>query len=100
MQHKLVNILKNNCRLSKNGILKFIFWEKITIATNQRPRSSQGLNFQPKSTHVGTYGSSNLCIRRWPYLAIMGGETFSPMEACCPTVGDARGVRRKLLVGG
>lgn len=74
MQHKLVNILKNNCRLSKNGILKFIFWEKITIATNQRPRSSQGLNFQPKNTHGMTNGSSCICKREWPYLASVGGE--------------------------
>ena len=35
---------------------------------NQYPQSSQGLKYQPKSTHGGTHGSSCLCSRWLPYL--------------------------------
>ena len=52
-----------------------------TIATNLTTQSSPGLNYQPKSTHGGSHGSSRICSRGWPYLASMGGETLGPVEA-------------------
>jgi hypothetical protein len=58
-----------------------------TIWTSQYPQSSQGLNHQPKSTHGRTHGSSCICSRGWPYLPSMGGESFDPLKAWCPSTG-------------
>ena len=35
--------------------------------------------------------------RGLPYLAPVGGEVLGPVEAWCPTDGDAGGVRQELL---
>jgi hypothetical protein len=37
--------------------------ERTTISTSQTP---QGLNYQPKSIHGATHGSSCICSRGWP----------------------------------
>jgi hypothetical protein len=49
---------------------------RTTISINQIPQSSQGLNYQPRSTHGETHGSICVCSRRWPFLALMEGETL------------------------
>jgi hypothetical protein len=61
---------------------------RTTISTNQTPRSSQGLNHQPKSTHGGTHGSSCICSRGWLCQASVGEEALGPVKARCPSVGN------------
>jgi hypothetical protein len=62
-----------------------------TISTNQTSQSSQGLNYQPKSIHGGTHGSSHICSRGWPCRTSMGGEALGPVKAQCPCVGECQG---------
>ena len=57
---------------------------RTTISITETPKSSQGLNYQPKSTH----GSSHICNRGWPCWASMGGEALIPVKAWCPSVGE------------
>jgi hypothetical protein len=54
------------------------------------PQCSQGLNYQPKSTHGGTHGSSHICSRGWPCQTSMGGEALGPMKARGPRVGECQ----------
>ena len=60
---------------------------RTTISTNQTPQSSQGLNYQPKSTHGATNGSSCVCSRGLPYLSSIGEEPLGPGDARCPIIG-------------
>jgi hypothetical protein len=60
-----------------------------TISTNQNSQSSQGLNHQPRSTHV--HGSSCICSRGWPSQLSMGREAFGPVKPWCPSVGEFKG---------
>jgi hypothetical protein len=55
--------------------------------------SSQGLNYQPKSMHGGTHGSSCICSRGWPCQISMGGEVLGPVKARCPSIGSVKAVR-------
>ena len=66
--------------------------------TNQYPQSFQGLNHQTKSTYGGTYGSSCICIRGWPYWTSMGEENLSPEDALFPSVWECHD--REAGVGG
>ena len=66
-----------------------------TIWTNQHPPSSQGLNHQPKSTHVWTHGSSCICRRGWPSQSSMGGVAIGPLKALCSSVGNCQGQEGK-----
>jgi hypothetical protein len=54
---------------------------RTTISINQTPQSIQGLNHQPKNTHKGTHGSSCICSKGWPYLALIGREVLDSMKA-------------------
>jgi hypothetical protein len=45
------------------------------------PQSSQVLNYQPKSTHGGTHGSSLICSRGWPCWVSMEGKALGPVKA-------------------
>jgi hypothetical protein len=56
---------------------------RTTISTKWTPQSSQGQNHQPKSIHEWVYGSCSTCSRGLSYLASVGGETLSPLKACC-----------------
>jgi hypothetical protein len=58
----------------------FFFVSAFPLDTYSSVLSSQGLNYQPKSTHGGTHGSSYICSRGWPYLASMGREALGPVE--------------------
>jgi hypothetical protein len=62
------------------------------------PQSSQGLNYQPKSTHRGTHDSSHIRNRGWPCQTSMGGEALGPVMAPFPTVGKCQD--REVGVGG
>jgi hypothetical protein len=55
------------------------------------PQKSLGLNYQPKSAHGGTHGSSCICSRRWPCQSSMGGEVVGPVKALCPSVEECQG---------
>jgi hypothetical protein len=70
-----------------------------TIWTNQYPQSSHGINHQPESTHGGTHGSSCICSRWWPSRSSMGEEALGPVQALCPSIGNAR-ARKWEWVGG
>jgi hypothetical protein len=59
-----------------------------TVSTNQTPTSSQRLDHQPKNTHGGTYGSSQIGGRGWPSV---GGVDLSPVGVQCPSVGECQG---------
>jgi hypothetical protein len=61
-----------------------------TTWTNQYPQSSQGLNYQPKSTHVGTHGSTFICSRGWPSQSSVIGEALGPVKVLCPIVGECQ----------
>jgi hypothetical protein len=54
-------------------------------------QSSQGLNYQPKSTHEGTSDSSCICSRGWPYLASMEGEALGPVMDQCTSIEEYQG---------
>jgi hypothetical protein len=54
---------------------------RTTISTNLITPSSQGLNHQPKNTHVVHHGSNYICNRELPYLPSMGGEVLGPVES-------------------
>jgi hypothetical protein len=75
----------------------FFFFLKIgdigrtMISANHKPQSSQRLNHQPKSTHGETQGSSCICSKGLTYLAPMGGEALSPVDAQCPSVVEFQG---------
>ena len=62
-------------------------WDSIgrtTKSTNQTPQSSQGVNYQPKSTHGATHGSSHICSRGWPCWTSMGGPwSFEVLMSKC-----------------
>jgi hypothetical protein len=62
------------------------------------PKSSQGLNHQPKNTHGGTHESSCMCSREWPCWVSMGGEALGPGKAQCHSVVGCQG--REEGVGG
>jgi hypothetical protein len=51
---------------------------RTTLSTNQNPQSSQGLNYQPKSTFGGIHVSSVMSSRVLPYLVSMGGRGSMP----------------------
>jgi hypothetical protein len=51
----------------------------------------QGLKHQPKSTHGGTHGYSQICNRVWPCQSSMGEEALGPVKARCPSVGELEG---------
>jgi hypothetical protein len=59
---------------------------RTTISTNQILQSSQGLNYQLKSTHGGTHGSRCIYSRGGTYLASMRGEAVGSVKAWCPSV--------------
>ena len=64
------------------------------------PRSSQGLDHQPKSVHGGTHGSGHICVRGWPCWTSVRGETLGPEDVQCPSVGKCLGeVGRQQWVG-
>ena len=75
--------------------LKELKWFTTALKEQHKPtrphQSSQRLNYQPKSTHGGTHGSSLICSRGWPCWASMGGETLGPMKAECTSVGECQG---------
>jgi hypothetical protein len=48
-------------------------------------------NHQPKSTHGGTYGSSHILSRGWPFWASMEREALGPVKVLCPSVGEDQG---------
>ena len=50
---------------------------RATVSTNQNTQSSQGLSYQPRSTH----GSSCICSIGWPCHVSMGGEVLGPTKA-------------------
>jgi hypothetical protein len=50
---------------------------RTAVPTNQ---NYQDLNYQPKSTHGGTHGSSCICSRGWPCGASMGEEALDPVK--------------------
>ena len=58
------------------------------------PRSSWGLDHQPKNTH----GPGHLCGREWPCWTSVGGEALGPEGVQCPSVGEYQG--GKMEVGG
>jgi hypothetical protein len=60
----------------------------ISIWTNQYPKSSLELNYQPKKTHGGTCGSSCTCRWEWPSRPSMGGEALGPVKVPCPIIGE------------
>jgi hypothetical protein len=62
-----------------------------TTSTNQTIQSSQGLNYQPKSTRGGTHDSSCICSQGWPHLASMGGEALGLVKTWCPSVRECQG---------
>ena len=64
---------------------------KRTISTNQTPQNSQGLNYQPKSAHGGTHGSSHIYCNGWSCQTLMGGKALGPVKAQCPSVGECQG---------
>ncbi|XP_076796740.1 uncharacterized protein LOC117715751 isoform X2 [Arvicanthis niloticus] len=51
-----------------------------TISTNQTRQSSQGLNYQPRSTNEGTHGSSRIYSRRRSFRTSMGGEVLGAVK--------------------
>jgi hypothetical protein len=61
------------------------------MSTNQTPQSSRGLKHQPRSTYVGTHGSSHIYSREWPSWASVGGEALGPVKAGYPSVGKFEG---------
>jgi hypothetical protein len=62
------------------------------------PRSSRGLDHQPKNTHRATHGAGHICGRRWLYWTLVGGEALEPEGVRCPSVGKCQG--RRMGVGG
>jgi hypothetical protein len=63
---------------------------RTTILTNQYPQSSQGLNYQSKSTHGETHGSSCICTRGCLFWTSMEGEDFGPVKAQCNNIGESK----------
>ena len=59
----------------------------VIISTNQTLQRSLGLNYQPKSTHGETHGSSCIGSRGCPGWA-MGGEALGPVKAGYPIIGE------------
>jgi len=74
---------------------------RTTLSTNQNPQNSQGLKYQPKSTHGVTHGSIYICSRGWPCQASMGVKALGPvkglMSQCRGMPGQ--GGRREWVVG-
>jgi hypothetical protein len=64
---------------------------RTTISTNQTPKSSQGLNHQPRSTHGGTHGYCHTCSREWPCLASREGDALGSVKAWLLSVGEFEG---------
>jgi hypothetical protein len=54
------------------------------------PQSSQELNYQPKSTHGGTHGSSHICNRGWSCWISVEEEALGPGKDECPSVGECQ----------
>jgi hypothetical protein len=72
---------------------------RTAVSTNHTPQSSQGLNYQPKSTHGrGEPWLQHICSRGWPCQASTGGEALGCMKARCPNAGECQG--REAGVGG
>ena len=65
------------------------------ISTNQTPQSSQGLNYQPKSTHGVTHGSSHIYSKGWPNRKRRGHWSW---EGWIPHVRECQG--REVGMGG
>ena len=42
-------------------------------------------------TKEGNHGSSSICSREWPYLALTGGEALDSVRAQCPRVWEGQG---------
>ena len=63
---------------------------RTTISTNQSSQSSQGLNYQPKNTHGGTHGSSDICSRGWLCWTSKAGEALGSEKARCPSIGECQ----------
>ena len=72
--------------------------ERATLSTGQTSRISQGLDHQPKNTHVLTHGAGHICGRRWPCWTSVEGETFRYEGVQCFSVGEYQG--RRMGVGG
>ena len=70
------------------GVCNSIGRTPILASQTPPPKTSQGLNHQPKSTYGGTHVSSCTCSRGLPYLASMWEEALGPVEAWCPSVGE------------
>jgi hypothetical protein len=62
------------------------------------PQSSRGLAHQPKSTRVGTHGSSYVCSRGWPCCTSVAGATLGSEVVRSLSVGECQG--GKTGVGG
>jgi hypothetical protein len=77
--------------LEKGPKVLKVFAGGTTIWTNQYPQSSQGLNNQPKSKHVGIHGSSCICSRGWSSQPSMGGEALSLVKVLCASIGECQG---------
>jgi hypothetical protein len=50
------------------------------------PWTSQGMEYQPKSTHGGTRGFDHVCGREWPCLTPVGGGALGPEGVQCTSV--------------
>ena len=55
------------------------------------PKSFQGQNHHPKSTHGVNHCSRCICNTGWSCWASMRGEALGPMKAQCPSVGECQG---------
>jgi len=54
-------------------------------------QSSWELNYEPKSTHGETHGSSHICSRAWHCLASIRREALGPLKAHFLSVGEYQG---------
>jgi hypothetical protein len=88
-EHKFSNGVVRQRTEGAEGVCNTI--GRTTISTNQTPQSSQGLNYQSRSTHGGTHASSSICNRGWPCWASMGGQALGFVKARCPRVGEFEG---------
>jgi hypothetical protein len=54
-------------------------------------QSYQGLNYQPRSTHGGTHGSSHICSRGRPCWTSMGKKALDSLKDRCLSVEECKG---------
>jgi hypothetical protein len=59
------------------------------------PLSSFSLS---SNSSIGVPGISPIFVCEYAYLVSVGGEVLSPVEACCPIVGECK--RSEAVVGG